>query len=55
MGKTVLPLQGVQLESLVRELRFHMPSGARKKKKLKGEKITSGHKTCLFINFLLYF
>ena len=31
--KTLLPLQGARVQSLVRELRSHMPSSVAKKKK----------------------
>ena len=34
----MLPLQGAQVRSLVRELRFHMPLGVAKKKKNKERK-----------------
>ena len=35
MEDSVLPLQGVQVQSLVRDLRYHIPCGVAKKIKIK--------------------
>ena len=42
MVKTVLPMQGAQVQSLVRELRFHMPWGMAIKNKIRLIKIILG-------------
>ena len=50
MVKTCFPIKGVRVQSLIRELRFHLPEGQEKKKKNRDSIVTNSIMTLKMVH-----